>query len=228
MIICKTYKREDVEEGLLWERDFAPFFELPPNIRNIAHHGFTEIANNAHDHSDGKNVSIIMCLKDGTLSILVADDGIGIFRKIQNALNLPDPRLSLLELSKGKLTTDSSKHPGKGIFFSFRMFDTFIIKANGLAFQHDIRVKSDVLFEEPYDMGTSVFMAIAIDSTKISKEVFDEFSVPKELSFSKTIVPVRLASIGGENLISRSQAKRLVSRLDAFKTVILDLTKLRK
>lgn len=39
---------------------------------------------------------------------------------------------------------------------------------------------------------------------------------------SKTIVPMRLAKYGAENLISRSQAKRVVSRFDKFTTVVLD------
>ena len=82
-IIWQTYQREDVEEALIWERDFSHFFDLPNNIRHIAHHGFTEISNNAHDHSDRKEVNIVMSVKDAILSILIADDGIGIFKKIR-------------------------------------------------------------------------------------------------------------------------------------------------
>lgn len=221
-VISRTYKRTEVEEDILWQRDFAPFFDLPGNVRNIVHYGFTEIANNAHDHSDSEQVYIMMAVRDGVLSILIADDGVGIFKKIQDAFNLPDPRLSLLELSKGKLTTDSSNHSGEGIFFASKMFDSFEIQANGLKFKHDIHLEKDVLFDGPYDVGTAVFMSIAVDSPRKSRDVFDQFTVPGEFTFSKTIVPVRLASIGGENLISRSQAKRLVARFEGFKTVILD------
>jgi anti-sigma regulatory factor (Ser/Thr protein kinase) len=227
-VICRTYKRTEVEEDILWERDFAPFFDLPGNVRNIAHYGFTEIANNAHDHSDSEQVYIMMAVREGVLSILVADNGVGIFRKIQDAFNLPDPRLSLLELSKGKLTTDSSNHSGEGIFFTSKMFDSFEIRANGLKFKHDIRLEKDVLFDGPYDGGTAVFMSIAVDSPRKSRDVFDQFTVPGEFTFSKTIVPVRLASIGGENLISRSQAKRLVARFEGFKTVILDFEQIQE
>ena len=38
----------------------------------------------------------------------------------------------------------------------------------------------------------------------------------------KTQVPVFLAIYGNENLISRSQAKRLLVRFEKFKTIILD------
>lgn len=221
-IIARTYKRTAVEEDILWERDFLPFFDLPENVRNIAHYGFTEIANNAHDHSDGNHVHIMMAVKNGWLSIFIADDGIGIFKKIQEALNLPDPRLSLLELSKGKLTTDASRHTGEGIFFTSRMFDSFEIDANDLTFKHDSRLEKDILFDSPYNLGTAVFMSIAMSSNRKTREIFDAYTVSGEFTFSKTIVPVRLASIGGENLISRSQAKRLVARFEGFKTVVLD------
>ena len=40
--------------------------------------------------------------------------------------------------------------------------------------------------------------------------------------FSKTTVPVRLVQYGDERLVSRSQAKRLLSRVDRFKVVIFD------
>lgn len=53
--------------------------------------------------------------------------------------------------------------------------------------------------------------------------MFDEFSSgPDEYAFAKTVVPVRLAQVGDENLISRSQAKRLLQRVDRFRHVVLD------
>jgi|SRR5579872_1355899 len=43
-----------------------------------------------------------------------------------------------------------------------------------------------------------------------------------EFRFSKTIVPVKLAQYGNENLVSRSQAKRLLVGVELFQVVILD------
>ncbi len=40
--------------------------------------------------------------------------------------------------------------------------------------------------------------------------------------FNKTVVPVRLAQYGNDQLISRSQAKRVLARIDLFTTVLLD------
>jgi hypothetical protein len=53
--------------------------------------------------------------------------------------------------------------------------------------------------------------------------VFEEYSSgPDDYSFAKTVVPVRLARVGDENLISRSQGKRLMQRVDQFRQVVLD------
>ena len=38
-----------------------------------------------------------------------------------------DKRQALFELSKGKFTTDPSRHSGEGVFFTSRMFDDFEI-----------------------------------------------------------------------------------------------------
>ena len=66
-------------------------------------------------------------------------------------------------------------------------------------------------------------MAIAADSPRTARQVFDAFSSgPDEYAFAKTVVPVRLAKVGDENLISRSQAKRLLLRVDRFRCVMLD------
>lgn len=158
--------------------------------------------------------------------LVVVDDGIGIFRKIARALDLPDERLALLELSKGKLTTDPRRHPGEGVFFTSRMFDRFAIESAKLVFDHDVAEPADILFDVEMSedaSGTEVLMQLAIDATRTSKQVFDEFSSgPDDHAFAKTIVPVRLARIGDENLISRSQAKPLLQRVDRFRIVILD------
>ena len=43
-------------------------------------------------------------------------------------------------------------------------------------------------------------------------------------AFSRTHVVVHLARSGGEKLVTRSQAKRVMARLDRFREVVLDFT----
>ena len=59
-------------------------------------------------------------------------------------------------------------------------------------------------------------------SARTDKQIFDQFSSGEDYGFTKTVVPVRLAQYGDDKLISRSQAKRLLVRVDRFKTVLFD------
>lgn len=222
------YDLTGLTEDRVWFADIAPMLgRLPANVREIAHYGLTEMVNNAIDHSEGRTVEVMADLHRDRLTLIVRDDGIGIFRKITRALDLPDERLALLELAKGKLTTDPRRHSGEGIFFASRMFDRFLIASGELVFDHDDAEPDDVLFDlgepEANGLGTRVDMQISADSAKNSAEVFQAYSSgPDEYAFAKTVVPVRLAKVGEDNLVSRSQAKRLLQRVDRFRCVVLD------
>lgn len=222
-----TYPLVGLAEDRVWSRDVAPLLHgLPREVLDICHLGLTEMVNNAIDHSEGANVIVQVARDPRQVFLGVGDDGIGIFRKIARALDLPDERLALLELAKGKLTTDPRRHSGEGVFFTSRMFDTYQIMSGGLLFDHDGGAPEDWLFdtEEAMD-GTEVFMQIASDSPRVVADVYAQYSSgPDEYTFAKTVVPVRLARVGDENLVSRSQAKRLLLRVDGFRVVILDFT----
>lgn len=222
----KTYLLQGLEEDVAWSRDFRPYLSLQPNVLAIAQHGFTEMLNNAVDHSGGRQVFVRAEQDQSRLRISIGDDGVGIFEKITQALQLPDKRLALLELSKGKFTTDPARHSGEGVFFTSRMFDGYHIDANGLQFAHHAHRDQDrlVASDVPHN-GTFVVMSVALDSARTTTEVFQAFmNAPEDYDFSKTIVPMKLAQIGDEQLVSRSQAKRLIARFDRFKTVTLDFT----
>lgn len=229
--VTRLYTLEGLEEHIVWEQDFKPYFNLSDNVRKIANHGFTEMLNNAIDHSGGQSVFIWMNQDEKTTMIAVSDDGVGIFQKITTALGLPDKRQALLELAKGKLTTDPSRHSGEGVFFTSRMFDHFEIQANGLRFNHDEKSPHDWLLEEPgiFSEGTAVLMDIELTSQRTTAGVFAQFmDAPQDYDFSKTVVPMKLATYGEEQLISRSQAKRLIARFDRFKTVVLDFSEVQE
>jgi len=179
--------------------------------------------NNAIDHSEGKQVSINLTKTAMAAELVLFDNGVGIFKKIQNALGLDDERHAVLELSKGKLTTDPARHTGEGIFFSSRMFDDFRIQSGNVFFSHTHTEDEDWILEnQKFQTGTGVFMKLKNNTARTVKKVFDEFTSGDEYGFTKTVVPVKLAQYGEEKLISRSQAKRLMARVDRFKVVILD------
>lgn len=198
----QRYVRRSLAEDVVWSSQLASVLRgLAPNVFDIAHYGVTEMVNNAIDHSGAVHVTVAADLRDDVLHLVVADDGVGIFRKIAQALVLPDERLSLLELAKGKLTTDPRHHTGEGVFFTTRVFDEFRIVANDLTYAHAEGDAHDVLFDtdDLPPAGTAVFMAIATTSPRTLKQVFDAYSSgPDDYDFAKTVVPVRLARVGAK------------------------------
>ena len=157
--------------------------------------------------------------------ISVIDDGEGIFRKIRRLCNLDDERQALFELSKGKLTTAPDNHTGEGIFFTSRAFDEFEIDSKGVRFCHDDQFEFDVNLESEFsenEAGAAVYMLIKRDSTRDIQTGFDDYAVLAEFQFNKTVIPVRLAQYENEKLVSRSQAKRLLARIERFKHVIFN------
>jgi anti-sigma regulatory factor (Ser/Thr protein kinase)/biotin operon repressor len=211
-------------EDVIWTDDIRGVLgQLPENVMNIWHHGFTEMFNNAVDHSAGQLIYVKISKTAASAEMIIADDGVGIFRKIQTALGLLDERHAILELSKGKLTTDPKRHSGEGIFFTSRMFDNFQILSGGAFFAPEHGGADDWLLErERSSVGTTVFMRINNHTSRTTKKVFDAYVSGDDFDFTKTVVPVDLARYGNDKLISRSQAKRVLARVELFKTVVFD------
>jgi len=204
--------------------DVKPLLQLPENATRIWNYCVTEMLNNAIDHSEAHSISVDIRKSATSTEILIYDSGVGIFKKIMDALGLPDQEYALIELAKGGFTTDPSRHSVQGIFFSSRMVDSFYILSRGTFFSHDIKREHDRLTHEDSKSksGTLVAMTLMNHTARTTKKVFDAFSTAEADGFTKTIVPVRLSLYGDEQLVSRSQAKRLLARVEQFKTVVLD------
>ena len=185
--------------------------------------GFTEMFNNAIDHSAGNVILVHLSMSATNTQVALYDNGIGIFKKIQQELDLLDERHSVLELAKGKLTTDPKRHTGEGIFFSSRMFDDFQILSGDTCFSHKFGEQEDWILEsDKFPSGTVVWMKLSNHTSRTAKKIFDKFTSGDDFGFNKTVIPVKLAQYGDDKLVSRSQAKRLIYRFDRFKVVILD------
>jgi hypothetical protein len=217
------FPRLGLEEHLVWREVVAPrVADLPQNVRDIWHYAVTEMVNNAIDHSGAPEVMVRMTRNALWTEVLVADEGEGIFVKIQRALGLHDAREAILELAKGKLTTAPEAHSGEGIFFTSRMMDRFEIESHHLRFNHAGRSDDSIVEQAADTPGTRVDMQLANHSPRLLREVFEAYTEPDELSFDRTVVPLRLAQYEGEMLVSRSQAKRVSHRFERFKRVELD------
>jgi anti-sigma regulatory factor (Ser/Thr protein kinase) len=183
------------------------------------------MVNNAIEHSGSSSLKIRLSKDEESIRFDVIDYGIGIFAKVKSDLGLEEPDHVILELIKGKFTSDPQRHSGEGIFFTSRIFDIFTIMSDGFVFswiKNDNQFKFSNTDESP---GTVVTMVIRTNSELSLTDVFNEYADPdKQPGFYKTTIPVQIMQYEGDSLMSRSQAKRLINRFDRFLEVVLDFT----
>ena len=223
-------------EHEVWNAHVESFIKGTPECAySIIFYIFTEIINNVKDHSEGTIIKVFISKNEYRTKFIINDNGVGIFSKIAAALNYPEKRFAVLELAKGRFTTDPTSHTGEGIFFSSKAADIFVINADGLSFASNVSYTA--MPEAPFDYliwdfshvekGTEICFIVYNNHSKPLKSVFDEFvGEPDDYGFDKTAVPVKLVEFGNDNplFISRSQAKRLLARFEEFKTIILDFS----
>jgi anti-sigma regulatory factor (Ser/Thr protein kinase) len=221
--VVRRYALAGLQEDLPWREDFAPFFELPAEVKRMARHAFTELLNNAIDHSGGSAVTVSVRQTPLQLQLLVSDDGCGLFEHIGQRFAITDPRLAMLELSKGKLTSAPERHSGHGLFFTSRLADVFDVHANASAFQCRNWERRQWRASRPATRaGTSVYLAISLDTTRTLDAVLREHSRSGEgYAFERTVVPLQLLASDAA-LASRAEARRACSRLAQFASAELD------
>lgn len=225
----KTHKRVGLQEDLVWNRDLRPHLEgCRENVLSICGIAFEEMLNNAIDHSGSRSIEVEMSRTAATIRFRIRDRGIGIFRKIKDSLKLPEERMAILELSKGKLTTAPDAHTGYGIFFTSRMVDLFSIRSGDLGFHHTLLDDRWSIENHETLEGTQIEFTVSTSVKRSAGSVYDEFCTHPDdtedpsSAFNKTHVPLRLAQYNNEQLISRSQAKRVLARFERFAKVLLD------
>lgn len=212
-----------ISEDRIYARCIRPLLaELPANVRGIWDYLCSEMLNNVIEHSQAEHLEITVTQDALNTTVQLADDGVGIFEKIRSFLGLASNEEAVGELFKGKLTTDAQRHSGEGIFFSSRLADEFMIYSSGLVFTHS-RFENDALLRELPQQGTVVRMTLSNRSRKVSKDVFEQYADP-DSGFTRTRIPLR--QYFETSPVSRSQAKRLCSRLDRFREVELDFVDL--
>ena len=91
-----------------------------------------EMLNNALEHSKGTNIYVEVYTNALFSKVIIIDDGIGAFRTLVEYMRKNDwanPQIedALLELYKGKFTSNAQCHSGEGIFFSSKMVDDYVL-----------------------------------------------------------------------------------------------------
>lgn len=227
IFVLKRSKGDLLEEDEIYAKYISNFIKgLPENIEKIWQYSFTEMMNNAIDHSGAENVVLSVFQNYLCTTIMIQDDGIGIFRKIKEYYNYDSLDDAVSELFKGKLTTDKNNHSGEGIFFTSRILDRFAAVSDGKIFTHDKYMEVLRDLDDSANLknwkklkGTLIYMDLSNFSNKAIREVFDMFA-DEDGGFFRTHIPIK--NIYELYPVSRSQAKRLCHRLEKFKEVELD------
>ncbi len=219
---------QGLEEERVWSQLDAQMGltrTLRPNVAAITHYAFTEMLNNAIEHSQSEHCTIRVSLTASLMNFDIRDGGIGIFHSIASKQHLPDEDAAMIELLKGKTTTMPEAHSGEGVFFTSRVADEFLIRSHRTRIEWK-RAKHDVFVShQRFLAGTEVRFALHRSARHKLEDVFGEFAPAHyDFQFQKTHVLVKLLQL---DYISRSEARRLLANLEKFREIVLDFRDVR-
>lgn len=228
---CFQYSaKDDLNEDDVFYDDISPLLQdISEEAKRIWRYAFMEMMNNAIEHSGCENIYCRVVKDVLYTEITVTDDGIGIFKNVQNYLVAELGKKvtyqdALIELYKGKLTTASENHSGEGIFFSSKALDEFAIWSDNAVYVQGVQERTRFIqnhliayYTRLKHIGTMVMMKLENQTKRKLGEVFDMYSTIDE-GFVKTRIPIKEVCQEGEP-IARSQARKILYRLEQFKIV---------
>ena len=133
---------------------------ISPKANEIARYAFTEMLNNAIDHSQSENCHVEVIVDEFNFQFRIRDYGMGIFFSIYDKYKLSDENSAVGELIKGKTTTMREKHTGEGIFFTSKVADKMFFRSHRVKLLFDNH-KKDIFIEEMKNIrGTEVFFSV--------------------------------------------------------------------
>jgi hypothetical protein len=224
----KVLENKNLEEHKILsdiEQHFLPIQECSENIKSIFEYAFSEMLNNAIEHSTSKKIKFIITINRDILYFSIDDYGVGVFRNIMNKRHLNSELEAIQDLLKGKTTTAPKLHSGEGIFFTSKVGDEFILDSYGWQFISNNQIK-DIFVKKikGQKQGTKVMFRINIKKGQHLNDIFKQYTNigdESDYGFDKTEIRVRLYAMGGVN-ISRSQARRVLAGLEKFKVIVMD------
>ncbi len=196
---------------------------LDENVYSIFTYAFSEMLNNAIEHSESENIEVSYFDSKKNISFEIRDFGIGAFKNVQHKHKLKSELEAIQDILKGKTTTNPKAHSGQGIFFTSKIADLFILESYGYRLRIDNGIP-DTFIEKvsPSARGTKVNFTISANSEKHLSDVFSAYQTdPDGYDFDKTRILVKLYTLGTV-YVSRSQARRILASLEKYKHIVLD------
>lgn len=235
---CFQYSaKDDLDEDSIYFEDISSLFQdVSEEAQHLWCYAFMEMMNNAIEHSKCENIYCRVVQDVLYTEITITDDGIGVFKNVQNYL---EEKLSkdvtyqdvLTELYKGKLTTASENHSGEGIFFSSKTMDEFAIWSDDAIYVQGVTERTKFVqnhliayYTRLKHIGTAVMMKLDNQTKRKLGEVFDMYA-PIDEGFIKTRIPIKEVCTGGQPM-ARSQARKILWRLEEFSQAEFDFSEI--
>ena len=222
----ENLKLKGLHEDEIWGklRKTTTFLnDISEQAENILYFAFTEMLNNAIDHSHSGVGYVKIWLEDDKLKFIVKDNGIGVFKNVMAKKHLSSETEAIQEIIKGKLTTAARRHSGEGIFWTSKIADQFILKS----YEYELAINNSI---EDYTIkklkkllaGTEVYFEIDKNTNKSIRKLFRDYTFDTEhLTLDTTVIPINLYN-EGDIWISRSQAKKVLAGLEKYKKIIFN------
>ena len=190
------------------------------NIKEIIQFSMTALMNNILEHSKAKQFYFKLFKTYNDFHIIIRDNGIGIFKKIQSNLDLEDCLIAAMELAKGRITTDSENHSGDELNAILHLFDIVKIEANRKSLIYNSTLNKWMIENSVHKHGTSLYLKIDPASNRNCEMIFKKlFDVPN----NRLTIPISLIMVPGMELInSRTQAKSILRNIENFSQVTFD------
>jgi anti-sigma regulatory factor (Ser/Thr protein kinase) len=219
----RRYLRAGLAEDRVWDemrQSCVAIANLSGTGMSTFQYAFTEMLNNAIDHSGAKRIDIMFeAAGDAHLAFEIIDDGIGVFAHLRERFGHSNDLEAVQQLSKGKLTTMPEAHSGEGVFFTSKAARTFELESGGTRWRVDNDGGDYAVGTVPRRKGTRVRFEGPISPVRTLAQLFEEYTEDFEFSHSKVVI--KLFAIGSR-FISRSEGKRVVQGLERFRSVELD------
>jgi hypothetical protein len=225
-VLVTTVELDGLEEHLVWPAVKAALnLEQGTPAADMSGYTFLEMLNNAIDHSGGREATVRVWRDASYALVEILDDGVGVFARLMDGLELDTLVDAIGELSKGKRTTAPQAHTGQGIFFTSKLVEVFSISANGLDLIVD-NIRQDVAAGvSSVQQGTQVRMLLDPATSKDVTATFREYT-DEDLGFTRSRPTVKLFELGLD-FVSRSEARRLLVGMEEFTEVRVDFAGVR-